>query len=319
MSPQGMAMIRISRTPGLPALVAALILLSGCSGGGTAAPADATASSPECSDPASAGHIVVGYKTDRPGLTQQNGDDFVGFEPTLVSALAGALHVTVTAGPISTATWGQELNDCTISAAVASISWTGPRAGDYYLTSAYLQTKLGVLAVAGQRQQPDVTDFANQSVCYVASSGQDQQTTAQSTLAEPQYEKMDRDPEQTSDQCLLNLISGRDEFFVSDAAILRGMYVTDYAPHGASQNWSFVENEDFGSQDYYVIALKRDRQHLQLCQELSAEINQYVGSVNNDDSWWNMFVNQLGGSLGDSQRAALENEYLPRTQQASCA
>lgn len=303
-------MPRIAHVPAA-LLVIAVLALPGCSATGPA-PAPST-----CTDPASTGHIVVGYKTDRPGLTQQDGDTFIGFEPALVGVLAGDMQLAVTSEPISTGSWGLELDECTISIAVASISWTGPRAADFYLTSAYLQTQLGVLAAVGQTLSPDVTGFTGQKVCYVVSSDTDEPTTAQSDFAKQQYSGMAGDPESSSDQCLTNLLNGRDEFFVSDAAILRGIFLDDYSPTGGTASWSFSENNDFGTTYDYVVALKRDPQHLALCLKISSLISQYTASVSDDDTWWQNFSDELGGPTGDSQKAALQNSYFPSTKPPS--
>lgn len=238
--------------------------------------------------------IVVGYKSDQPGLNyfDQGTAKPTGFEQALTTdLLQNDLGYNVTRTAITSGDWEDALSSGNADLVLSSISFDPARLKNYIFAGPYLQTSLGALATNPNLSQDQITDLHGMRVCYINN------TTAssivqfkQSTDHSIQTVQADQDK-----QCLDDLKNNIVDLFFSDSAILLGWIHSDQAVQEQYNNFSYYNEANIpgppsesptSESQKYVIALRPNEQSL--CQQLDDALSKRLtGSAS--DQWYNEF------------------------------
>lgn len=117
--------------------------------------------------------LVIGVKTDQPGLSQRHGDTYAGFDVEVAKYIAGKLGFTpeeVEFKPVGSGDREQALRDGTVDMVVASYSITPERERQVLFGGPYYVAHQDILVRSDDTSIKGVDDLAHKKLCRVNGS-----------------------------------------------------------------------------------------------------------------------------------------------------
>lgn len=235
---------------------------------------------PEPTSEEPAAKMDVGVANDMPGLSLANGYTYSGFDVDLYQWLG--LHSTPAFTPVSVplpvSARVTALESGRVDMVVDAFSITDKRRESILFAGPYLITKQGVMVKAGDKRITNLTELEGKHVCTLAGS-----TSLQQINESSMHERVLVDPRTGIKECVDDLRVGKVDAVSTDQLILYGFAKQDPA------NLSVVKNAIFGADERYGVGVPKGE--VQLCEELSAKIKQFVI----DGRWKSAFDEHFGG------------------------
>ncbi|MFK0189669.1 transporter substrate-binding domain-containing protein [Kitasatospora sp. NPDC090308] len=222
--------------------------------------------------------VKVGFKTDRPGMSEFTDKGvYDGFEPHLTMRVLGSRAIDYTSLTVTTANWEDALTDGSanhnkVDLVVADISERDSLKQDYDLAGPYLQTPLGVLLKAGDtRTVAKSDDLKPLRVCV--SGG----TTAEAQLKDigPRVTVTGADLK----ECLARVDDDTADAVLSDYLVLQG--VAANSGTGGRRAYRVARDAHIGKTQFLMMVLPKG--HRKACELLREAINDYL----QDPDWMN--------------------------------
>jgi len=262
----------ITKIAGSTAAAALMLAMAGCVNEENAAPAGDAASS--------GGPVTIGIKFDQPGLGQQVGNDYQGFDVTVANYVAKELGYTdVTFKESPSAQRETLLQSGQVKMIFATYSITDERkqkvsfAGPYFVAGQDLLVKSDNTDITG----PDALD--GKKLCSVTGSTSAQKIKDQYSTG-VQLQEFD-----TYSKCVQALNSGTIDAVTTDNVILAG-----FAAQSQYQGKLKVVGAPF-SEERYGVGIKQG--DTALCESINGAIQKMV-----DDGSWQKALDDTVGASG---------------------
>ncbi|GAA1983892.1 transporter substrate-binding domain-containing protein [Catenulispora subtropica] len=223
--------------------------------------------------------LTIGFKQDLPGLSQEVGGHFEGFEVTMTEALLKTLNRQYTAVTVNQADWQASLTDPTsqshVDLVIAAISdRDSSQAPGISFARSYLKTDLGALTLSTKNLKvAQEGDLRPLSVCVTTGTTAAAEMAALKSTGVVQADG--------SGACLDLLKAGKVDAFVDDRIILQSLVIEH------DKDPLLLADADFGKPQYYAIAMKAGNP---LCEPLVQALKTYI----HQGDWADSLKNWLG-------------------------